>query len=184
MADQAAAVDEEAIGSRHPPTSSKPSGTTRNEARDAHKAALAKRAAKGLPANLLSRLRTGHRRRRQGRAPSAAGGRHAVHLGRFAASSRRPFRQHLLRRPVGHLRSMRGWIRRSRIRWVHLVGLRPQHSRTQSLSLATGEGEDGTQVLEKANCRRVPTSKIPEEHTVTVPAKLYSDGSLRISFPQ
>lgn len=56
------------------------------------------------------------------------------------------------------------------------------NTRAQSVSLATGEGEDEAKVLEKTKLPSGANKQDPEERTATVPAKLYSKGSLRIGF--
>lgn len=56
------------------------------------------------------------------------------------------------------------------------------NTRAQSVSLATGKGEHETKVLEKTKLPSGADKQDPDEQTVTALPKLYSDGSLRISF--
>jgi hypothetical protein len=55
-------------------------------------------------------------------------------------------------------------------------------TRAQSVVLATGKGENEVKTLEKTKLPSGTAKQPPDEKTVTVPAELYRDGSLRISF--
>jgi len=56
------------------------------------------------------------------------------------------------------------------------------NTRAQSVLLTTGKGQRETQVLEKAQLPSGAARQGPEEKTLVVPADLYADGTLRISF--
>jgi HEAT repeat protein len=55
-------------------------------------------------------------------------------------------------------------------------------TRAQSVILATGKGENETRVLEKTKLPSGANQQSPEEKTLPVPAELYGDGRLRITF--
>ncbi len=55
-------------------------------------------------------------------------------------------------------------------------------TRAQAVILATGKGEDETRVLDKTKLPSGADKQAPEERVLSVPADLYRDGTLRITF--